>query len=617
MTRISLVVVCLMLAAAPDSKAADNARQRELKNAPLRVDYMSYRPAVWEKELVTEPEQDIPNQGGLIYLYFTNTSDQPVHLRYAWANGSDAADWIRKHRWAWERRYHDVIQPGQTGVQEINATAADFAPEASVELALINRRWRPVASWQGRLQPDPVGISLIRVLPGRREVEVHFRNNSPNHCEWSDWRIPGRTISGCVQRGAGCAPGQTGLARLTLAEPLVPGELLIVAGTLAEQAATRTIMAHRRAFVDRFPIGCWSHREGLYPLLRSLHIEQVVQGGLADHPFFMEVFPEHLIKAMVPVERFGHVDTIRSLANHPATTCYMLSDEPDWHVPALVMAHSEQTVRGYNSTVPTFSTLCRNCKFFEFAPLFDIPCMDHYCVTAPSTSRWPLPYGTYLEETAWYTRDLKQAAEPKPIWVWSQAIANWSERPERPVPTPAEMEAQLMLNLGRGAKGILWFNYSHEVAEKFPDARAAMQRLGRVLATCRDELLGCEPIQASATVSHEQVDCAVLAGWDQLVVILTNCDYQIASPEYLFKTQRDLLVELPIPDYLKLSSGVAITPAGVQPVDYQIKDQRLVIRQPELVVSTLMVFQTDPNWPEEVRANFAEVAAREVISLQD
>lgn len=31
---------------------------------------------------------------------------------------------------------------------------------------------------------------------------------------------------------------------------------------------------------------------------------------------------------------------------------------------------------------------------------------------------------TRLEETAYYTRDLKYAAEPKLIWVWTQGIAN-------------------------------------------------------------------------------------------------------------------------------------------------------------------------------------------------
>ena len=165
------------------------------------------------------------------------------------------------------------------------------------------------------------------------------------------------------------------------------------------------------------------------------------------------------------------VDQVRELSGSPHVACWMIQDEPDWSIPATSVLLADQSVRAIDSTHPTMVTLCRNVKFFEYAPIPDIACMDHYCVTAPSSSAWPHPWGTRLEETAHYTSDLKAAAEPRPIWVWTQGVANWTERPARPVPTVEELSAQLVLNLSRGAKGILWFVYDAALGKRYPDVR--------------------------------------------------------------------------------------------------------------------------------------------------
>ena len=90
------------------------------------------------------------------------------------------------------------------------------------------------------------------------------------------------------------------------------------------------------------------------------------------------------------------------------------------------------------------------------------------CVTAPSTSQWPNVFGTRLEETGIYTRDLKMASEPKPIWVWSQGLFDWDEQPEQSVPTPEELGVQLVQNIGNGTKGILWFTFREGPGQQFP-----------------------------------------------------------------------------------------------------------------------------------------------------
>jgi len=261
-------------------------------------------------------------------------------------------------------------------------------------------------------------------------------------------------------------------------------------------------------------------------------------------------------------------------------------------------------VRAYDSTLPTFVTLCRNVKFFEYAPIADIPCMDHYCVTAPTSSVWPKRYGTRLEETAYYTRDLKEASEPKPVWVWSQAIADWDQRPKRPVPTPNELAAQLMLNLSRGAKGILWFNFDEEVAQRYPDVLEAMGRWGRVLRMARGDLLAAEPVQAKVE-APEKVDAAALACWDRLVIALTNCDYEIHDEAYPFRPKKDVRCAVKLPPWLEPKAALALDPDGPRPVPFEVDDGRVKVSAGDIEACRLIVLANDPAAEAAYEAEFA------------
>ena len=91
-----------------------------------------------------------------------------------------------------------------------------------------------------------------------------------------------------------------------------------------------------------------------------------------------------------------------------------------------------------------------------------------------------------LEETGIYTRDLKIASEPKPIWVWSQGLFDWDERPEQSVPTPEELGVQLVQNIGNGTKGILWFTFREGPGQQFPATKKAIQEWGRVIRLLRE-----------------------------------------------------------------------------------------------------------------------------------
>ncbi len=575
----------------------------------LDVEYVGYRAARCETEAVTEVENERPNKGGLVYVYLRNTSRKPVQLAFYRYNRKDESHWMLGAYLAWHRIYDKHLAPGELTVQELNGVTEDFGPDRPFTFQYVDRSWLPACHHKGMLREDPVQISLLRVLPGRDALEVHVRHRGKGKVALLEVGVEGRKVTEIAWVGEAMSGPSHAIARVRLDKPLDASQLVVAKVTL-DDGAKRTIYAHRRAFVDWFPIGCWSVKPNTYALLPKLHIQLVVQGGTAENPFYKEVAAKHGYRTMCPTGKFDGIDTIRSLADHPAVACWMLSDEPDWSTPAVVMVYSDAFVRKYNKTRPTFITLCRNVKFFEYGTIADIPCMDHYCVTAPSSSKWPKPYGTRLEETAYYTRDLKAACEPKPIWVWSQGIAGWDERPKRPVPTPDELASQLVFNLGRGAKGIIWFNYQHEVAEKYPDARRAIQRWGRVIKVVRDDLLAGEPVEAGAT-APEKVDVATLASWDTFVMCANNLDYDIHPQAYPFRTRKDVKVSARLPDWIKPKAALLVSPDGIERVPFKVSDGRVEVDFGDLRVCKIIVLTGEAGQEQAYRAAYAKALAAE------
>lgn len=596
-------------AAAQTAQVGADAAARS--TGKLRMEYVHYRPAVWEREKVREFETEHVNEGGLLYLYYTNTSEEPVQLRFWRVNGKDESYWRLNHFIAWDRAYAEQLAPGATGVLEINATAADFAPGRPFSFAWVDGSWKPVLSHrQESLIEDPVQISCIRVLPGMRELEVHVRNTGADTAEILGLEAVGRACGPADWVGNPLAgPGQA-IARLPLESPLRASELVVVRLRLRMGDGERAVFAHRRAFEDQFPIGVWSGGDATYAAQRRMHIDTLVQGGTKDNRFFSEFAPQLGLRAMVHTGLPVRVDTVREFSGHPAVICWMLQDEPDWSIPPNIMLFADQTVRLYDSTKPTFITLCRNIKFFEYAPIPDIPCMDHYSVTAPSSSKWPKVYGTRLEETGYYTRDLRRASEPKPIWIWSQAIADWGQRPKRPVPTPDELAAQLVLNLGEGAKGILWFNYSEKLAEKWPDAIEAMRGWGRVMRVLREDFLASEP-GIYDKVTPDQVEVAPLITRDKMILCVTNLDYEIHPEAYPWVEKRDVALALSLPRWIAPAAAAIVAPEGITPLSLAAADGTARLTLPRLGACAIVVLSNDAAAPANLAAAHADAVAQE------
>ncbi len=589
-TLVALILVGASAAQTPQRGASTEVGQR----LPIRVDRIEYRPARWETEALREVEQDTPNRGGLVHVYLTNVSDRERSLRYYRLNDKDESHWLLGRFLAWHRWYDRGLAPGESTVLEINAVSDEFAPGKPLDFAIVDDTWMPVGFGKTTLVAEPVRVASIVMPQNLSELIFHVRYNGKGTVRFTSAEVVGHGATALTWTSPGGAGPAHTIGRLTLAQPMAPSELLILRIGVEENGEERFVYAHRRAHTSLFPIGTWSGDKDTYPDQRRIHIDTLVEGGTRESPFYAELVGKYGFRTMVHASGVGpSIDTLRSLGDHPAVSCWMLQDEPDWSMLPSDMLMKDESTKEINRTVPTMITLCRNVKFFEYASIPDIPCHDHYCVGAPTSSEWPHVYGTRLEETGYYTRDLKEASEPKPIWVWSQGIADWSERPKRYCPTPDEIAAQLMFNIGRGAKGILWFNYSAKEAKKFPDAVAAMRDWGRVLRVVRDDLLVSDPVVLNIN-APEKLDVAPLVTEDRLLLCLTNQNYEIHPEAYPFTAHERVHLETSLPPWIAPQAVVAVSPDGVRPLNFQKTDHSVRIHVGTVRVCELVVLMNDP-----------------------
>lgn len=576
----------------------------------FRLEYLHYRPAIWETEQVVEVERDFPNKGGLLYLYLRNTSAEPSRLDFWRYQRKDRSYWIQSGLVAWDRLLANDVAPGGLAVLEINGISADFAPETAFDFAIMGRDAGPALRHEGVLRPDTTNVALIRVRPEMDAIEVHLRHSGEEEVRFESVAVEGLETAEVEWRGQQLAGPGHAIARVKLAGPVPPATLLIVRVDLREGDAERSIYAHRRAFPDAFPVGTWGMDSDSYEYLAKSHIDTGVKGGERDDEFFGGNAARFGLNALVHVGHWPeNVKQLESLSGHPAVRAWMLGDEPDWSSHVQSVFELDRIVKSIDSTKPTLVTLCRNVKFMEFAPVVDLPCMDHYCVTAPTASKWPRVYGGRLEETGFYTRDLKYAAEPKPIIVWSQGIREWSQRPKRGTPTPEELSVQLVQNLGRGAKGILWFTWKKEVAEKYPDLYARARNWNRVMQVMKEHFLESEPADIVEN-APKKVDVAALIGWDRIIVCLCNTDYEIHDEAYPFVDKEKVKLSLRLPDWIRPAGALAMNGDGVQQAQLKLKGNTVDVTLDKLHDAAVLVLPNSESALAEYESRLNELDSR-------
>ena len=601
--QLSFLTVLMAIAFAGNTQPVSSKPIRD--DLPVKVKYVSLRPARWEEKALTEEVNEKRNLGGLVFVYYTNTSNKPVGLREWYLNERENGHFRLAGDIAWDRRYTDVLAPGQTTVQEICGVSGDFQIGKKADFSILGDNWKPVATNTGFFEPEKFRVSSIIMDSSLAQICLHVRSFIPNEAVIRSVSLEGKKTESLAMSSNSIEGEGHVIVQLKLAEPFSPGELAMVRIEIDINGQEEVIYSHRNAYADYFPNGTWGIEENQYADARKHHLNTMVKGGKSTDRFFSEDYRSTGIKAMPHTGIYPNVDMIRDLENHPAVALWYLHDEPDWlHTPQLMMASNTMTKR-YSLKKPTLITLCRNVKFFEFAFIADIPCHDHYCVTAPTTSKWPFVYGTRLEETGYYTADLKYASEPKPVWTWTQGAHLWDERPKMPLPTPDELGAQLYFNLGRGAKGNLWFTFLEEAGARYPATKKALQQYGRIVRLLEQDMLLSDPWHGRVS-GPGGVDVASLVTPDKLVVFVVNTDYRISDSAYQWKTARNVKIDIAVPGWFTAADGFDIDPsAGIMPLQWNLKNRSITVTIDELKMGKVLLFTANRASRKRFEAQFA------------
>ncbi len=577
------------------------------KDLPVRVSYIALRPARWETAALTEEVNEKKNLGGLVFVYYTNTSAQPVALREWYLNERESGHYRLSGDIAWDRRYAEVLAPGQTTVQEICGVSADFQAGTRADFSVLGANWQPVGNGRGVFEPEKLRVTSMTIDSTLTKVCLHIRSFVDadiliRAISFEGKRLRSRKLSAEVVERQGHV-----IAELVLAEPFTAGELALVKVDAEIEGRSVSIYSHRNAYADYFPNGTWGIEEKQYADARKHHLNTMVRNGATSDPFFSRDYRSTGLKAMPHTGLYPNVDMMRDLQDHPAVAVWYIHDEPDWlYTPQLLMASHTMTKK-YSIKKPTLVTLCRNVKFFEYAFIPDIPCHDHYTVTAPTTSKWPFVYGTRLEETGYYTADLKYASEPKPVWAWTQGVHLWDERPKMPLPTPDELGAQLYFNLGRGAKGNLWFTFMEEAGVRYPATKKALQQYGRIVRLLEHDLLLSDPWHGKVS-APAGIDVAGLITPDKLVVFVVNTNYRISDSAYQWTSARQVQVELTVPGWFSPTDAFDIDPvSGIMPLCWKRENRNITVKMDTLAMGKVLVFSTDRDTRKTFTQRFGQL----------
>lgn len=580
--------------------------QQTPNSYPVQVEYTAFRPAKWEESALTEETNEKRNKGGLVFIYYTNTSDQPVSLREWYINERESGHYRLAGDVAWDRRYAQTLEPGQTTVQEICGVSDDFQTAKPATFRLIGGNWSDVARADMHFEQEKLRISSITMDASLTTLTIHLRSFLDRPVSISSLTVEGQTIRQIILTSPKLDSAGHIIATVHLENAMVPGDLAIVRCNYELDGRQGVVFSHRNAYADYIPNGTWGIEPQQYTDAHKHHLNTMVRGGSSTDAFFSRDYLSTGLRAMPHTGLLPNVDMLRDLEDHPAVACWYIHDEPDWlYTPQLVLASHAMT-KQFSAKKPTLITLCRNVKFFEYGFIPDIPCHDHYSVTAPTSSKWPYKYGTRLEETGYYTADLKYASEPKPIWAWTQGVHLWDERPKLPLPSPDELGAQLYFNLGRGAKGNLWFTFLEEAGQRYPDTKQALQQYSRIVRVLENDLLLSDPYHTKI-IAPPGIDVAPLITPDRLIVFVCNTNYTIRDTAYLWTKARNVSISIKVPTWFEAADGFVLDPAkGIGELAWEGTQNTLSIHLPDIHMGTVLIFTREKKGASSYRNAFRQ-----------
>jgi len=380
-------------------------------------------------------------------------------------------------------------------------------------------------------------------------LTIHLRSFLDRPVSISSLTVEGQTIRQIILTSPKLDSAGHIIATAHLENAMVPGDLAIVRCNYELDGRQGVVFSHRNAYADYIPNGTWGIEPQQYTDAHKHHLNTMVRGGSSTDAFFSRDYLSTGLRAMPHTGLLPNVDMLRDLEDHPAVACWYIHDEPDWlYTPQLVLASHAMT-KQFSAKKPTLITLCRNVKFFEYGFIPDIPCHDHYSVTAPTSSKW---------------------------------------------------------NLGRGAKGNLWFTFLEEAGQRYPDTKQALQQYSRIVRVLENDLLLSDPYHTKI-IAPPGIDVAPLITPDRLIVFVCNTNYTIRDTAYLWTKARNVSISIKVPTWFEAADGFVLDPAkGIGELAWEGTQNTLSIPLPDIHMGTVLIFTREKKGASSYRNAFRQ-----------
>ncbi|MDD2706952.1 MAG: hypothetical protein PHV34_03000 [Verrucomicrobiae bacterium] len=308
--------------------------------------------------------------------------------------------------------------------------------------------------------------------------------------------------------------------------------------------------------------------------INSFHLDFIwVQNGAKNAELFTQqykmkpIFDPGWGKELRPaIEKFR--DQLPLLA-------WMVADEPEMY---------------WEKGLNPMSTLKRTQEFRKFGPRFPT-CLVH-CPWPGSPSEYnltdvimlddyPIADAPLLSRIKRSFQEARQASLPKPIWFAVQAF--------RQLPSyhrfPTDEEERLMIYqaIAEGAKGVLYFCYSADTADKcnglrHPDSGNLwneIRNINRELTELAPYLLNGAVVPLAETKTPKLEVSSLLCGREAIVLVLLNNDFAYDKKSFQSHALKDVQIDLSVPNWFDPRELREISSDHPQKIAFKMENQKI------------------------------------------
>jgi PKD repeat protein len=524
---------------------------------------LAFSPSHYNPRIIEQ--RAAPDNGGQVFGYFTAPFDCSPDTIIINGVGASVNPDV-----SWAEVIQKSLKKGKPGILRFFSPSADFNAGKIVSIE-IKQGSETIWSISAALPEPSLTPSYITSNIAGDCMLVHVRNDSVRTLTVTGISIDGLDISDfAVISNPDIAPGQASIISIPRHDGVPFGKWMVFTVHGLDGLKALNVSRSLRLFKPVFPVGNWNSS-----IFRDMAMLDK-QLSLGINMFIYYPSPDDPPEFVIPLAEekdfylFTHMNNlndyqkafVKDYGNNPRVLLNAVSGEGDLSGDPAVALEEVRVNREIWGEKPLWVYNACSYSFPAWGGLADYGGMDHYCVMAPKCNEFNLPPFSWdrIEFSGEYSHLIKTAAEPRPTWNWTQSMFNTMDLR---CTSPDEIRAQWHQVLGNGSRGILWFIFNKEWAEKCPGCETEEMK---ILA---DELKPIQKIMLEGEVAGKgviadtnrlRIDVNAVVAPDGIAIFVTNLNYLIRLlPRFYWFPQNNVLIDV-------------TPPAGFEPAQFLMLD---------------------------------------------